>query len=258
MPVQAYGLGRVPSPPDRRDFRLGWLLEAQPLDVLLAQLEASSAVPEAVKAWARRATAYLRQLPEPPLPPAPPAEGPVYWPSPGPALDQGAWPHCVGFAWAGWVNAQPVEGTYGNWDGHAVYYECKWLEGRPGTEEGAYVRSGAQAMRLRGRLDAYGFAVSLEEVRAWLRAKGPLVLGTWWTEDMLELDGRGFARPTGPRVGGHAFLAVGDDPGREAVRCRNSWGEAWGERGEFWLAWSDLAALLADQGEAAAALELPR
>ena len=51
-------------------------------------------------------------------------------------LDQGQTGHCVGFGWAGWVNATPVEGNFQNADGHAIYYECKVIDGEPLAESG--------------------------------------------------------------------------------------------------------------------------
>ena len=80
-------------------------------------------------------------------------------------LDQGQTGHCVGFGWAGWVNATPVEGNFQNADGHAIYYECKVIDGEPLAENGSYVRSGALALRNRGRLAAFAFADEHERDR---------------------------------------------------------------------------------------------
>ncbi len=43
-------------------------------------------------------------------------------------------------------------------------------------------------------------------------------------------------------VGGHAVLAIGYDDPEAKVRCRNSWGAAWGQGGDFWMPytlWTD-------------------
>lgn len=172
-------------------------------------------------------------------------------------LDQGQTGHCVGFGWSGWVDSAPVEGTYQNADGHALYYECKVIDGEPLAENGSTVRSGALALRNRGRLSAFAFATSTTEIDDWINNHGPVVVGTTWTNDMFEPDGQGFVKPTGPVAGGHCYLMIDKIDAEDAYLFQNSWGAGWGQAGRFKMKKSDFGGLLADQGEACCAAELP-
>jgi hypothetical protein len=167
----------------------------------------------------------------------------------------------VGFGWAAWGNTAPVEDTYQNADGNAIYYDAKVIDGEPKAEDGSSVRSGAKAMQNRKRLSAYAFASSIDQVVEWLTNHGPVVFGTNWTNDMFTKDADGFVHPTGSVAGGHCYTAIGYHPAKvlgngktvEAIEYDNSWG-TWGR---FFMTVEDAAKLLASQGEACLTLELP-
>jgi hypothetical protein len=173
-------------------------------------------------------------------------------------LDQGQTGHCVGFGWCGWGDAAPVEDTFQNADAHALYYECKVIDGQPGQENGSTVRSGAIAMRNRGRLAAFAFARSIDEINGWVDTQGPVVMGTNWTEAMFNPDSQGYVRPTGAIAGGHCYLMLDRIDEADAYLFQNSWGVGWGDQGRFRMKRKDLDHLLAQQGEACLTLELPR
>lgn len=263
-------LGRKPSPPDLRDYRLvnfaglGELTGA--IDVVR---EAEAAIKElqlttiTYRRWA--ATTYkdvtkthwwqaLNHLSNitgaQPSPPSSDVSWPVNF-----QLDQGNTGHCVGFGWAGWGDAEPTVDEYGNSDGHAIYYECKVLEGDPKGEDGAYVRDGAKAMQNRSRLSTYAFASSVDTAIEHLRSKGPLVIGTDWTEDMFSPDDDGRVHPTGQVAGGHCYLlyAIAGDK----LWFKNSWGDSFGIDGSFYLTVDDFKVLMQSYGEAVASVELP-
>lgn len=170
-------------------------------------------------------------------------------------LDQGNTGHCVGFGWAGWVNATPEPGNYQNPDGHALYYECKVIDWEPREENGSTVRSGALAARARGRLAAFGFAKTTADIDEWIDHQGTVVVGTTWTNDMFRPDDQGFVRPTGSVAGGHCYLML--DRIDDAYLFQNSWGGDWGQSGRFKMRRSDFADLLADWGECCCSVELP-
>ena len=172
-------------------------------------------------------------------------------------LDQGDTGHCVGFGWAGWVDATPVPGGYQNADGHALYYECKILDGEPRAETGSTVRSGALAVRERGRLAAFAFARDVDEVDQWIDAKGSVVVGTTWTDDMFHPDADGYVKPTGASAGGHCYLMLDRLEAEDAYLFQNSWGVDWGLNGRFKIKRADFDGLLQDRGEACCAAELP-
>jgi hypothetical protein len=174
-------------------------------------------------------------------------------------LDQGQTGHCVGFGWAAWGDCAPVEDQYHNPDGDRIYYECKVLDGQPGQENGSAVRSGAKAMQNRGRLGAYVFASTTDEVKQWVANHGSVVIGSDWTQDMFNPDPNGFVHPTGRVAGGHCYLLLGYDPAQDAFQFDNSWGVAWGKGGRFFMTAADFDALVMKDpnGEACAGLELP-
>jgi hypothetical protein len=265
--IGAHLLGRVPSTPDPRDYQLEHFLTGDPLDAALADVVAKHSS-KALKTWATLITKRVEaNTPSPPAPPTPdPTPTPVV-PTPVPdvewvdsegALDQGDTGHCVGFGWAQWGNTLPIDDKFKNADGDAIYYECKVIDGNPRGENGSQVRSGAKAMQNRQRLTSYAFAASIDEVRAWVDSKGPVVFGTDWTDDMFEPDANGFIRPGGRVAGGHCYTCVGDLVSKSALLFQNSWGGDWGlPGGRFLMTYADAEMLFVNDGEACAAVELP-
>lgn len=277
-------LGRLPSKPDPRDYRLADYLgdsTADPIDTAFAALKASLLVPHVVKAWAMIATKRIKATSPPtpvptppapptpiPTPPAPTATDTIYL-DPDGVLDQGQTSECVGNGWAGWADSYPgIDAHYLEADAHNIYEQCTVIDGDPGAENGSTVKTGAQVMRNMKRLNAYAFAASIDEVRAWLDTHGPVVFGTEWTQQMFTPDANGFVSPSDGNVqGGHCFVCVGDVPSKGALEFQNSWGSIWGtipgSPGRFYMTYADAAALLAGlnqqdgPGEACAAVELP-
>lgn len=262
-------LGRKPSPPDLRDYRLAnfygiGTVGVAPTDAELAAYAVSELQKTTItyKNWASRhypdvkvthwwkAFNALAQIVQtPPLP-----TNDRQWLADF-QLNQGQTGHCVGFGWAGWGDTEPVVDEYADQDGHDIYYETKTIEGDPQGEDGAYPRDGAKAMKNRGRLDTYAAANTIADVVDWLRSKGPVVIGTDWTSDMFEPDSNGFIKPTGSYEGGHCYLLYGikDD----TLTFKNSWGADWGDNGSFHMKLSDFSMLMQSYGEAWASVELP-
>lgn len=263
-------LGRKPSPPDSRDYRLANFAEIgteesslTPGEELALAIKELQLTTVGYKRWA--ATQYndvtkthwwqaLNHLTKAGgyVPPTPVTN--KTWRAEF-QLDQEDTPHCVGFGWAGWSNAEPIENHYINDDGHAIYYETKVIEGDPGGENGAYPRDGAEAMRARGRLNTYAFATSMDDIINHLRTKGTVGVGTDWTYDMFNPDSNGFVKPTGQNAGGHWYLLYGIDG--DVLLFKNSWGTQWGDNGSFRMTIPDFADLMERQGEAIASVELP-
>ncbi|MEM3097381.1 MAG: C1 family peptidase [Nitrososphaerales archaeon] len=184
------------------------------------------------------------------------ADGDVIWRLDR-VLDQGNTPHCVGFSWAAWSNAEPYSADLDDKVAHDIYYEIKEIEGEPRQENGAYIRSGAKAMQYRKRLDLYAFASNLSDVIWYLRCKGPVVVGTEWTYDMFKTNSAGYVRPTGSSAGGHAYLLIGDLPSEKSLLFQNSWGADWGIKGRFKMTYDDFEKLSSRWAEIVASLELP-
>jgi hypothetical protein len=102
----------------------------------------------------------------------------------------------------------------------------------------------------RGLMGSYHWIFGdMDELIQTLGYFGPVVLGTNWYDGMMDIDDDGFIHKTGLVAGGHAILIKGVSLPREAVRLHQSWGESWGDNGDCWLSFSDLEALLAEDGE---------
>jgi hypothetical protein len=249
-------LGRLYRP-DARDWSIARLLEiAEPPESILDQTvnEVMSETPY-FSDW-RSYLVFWRWLKKHSQPPKPPGDTTPGWPL-NIQLDQGQTGHCVGFGWSGWVDALPVEGHYQNADGHALYYECKVIDGEPHAENGSTVRSGALALRNRGRLAAFAFAHTTTDIDAWINENGPVVVGTTWTNDMFSPDADGFVKPTGAAAGGHCYVMLERLDDQDAYVFQNSWGSGWGLDGRFKIKRADFDSLLQDSGEACCAAELP-
>lgn len=262
-------LGRKPSPPDTRDYRLANFFGLGNERTLTPNEEIALAVKElqlttvTYKKWAStkyadvttthwwKAFNHLANA-NGFVPPTPTND--KIWRA-NFQLDQGDTGHCVGFGWAGWSNAEPIENLYHDADGHEIYYEAKVIEGDPGGENGAYPRDGAEAMQNRGRLNVYAFADTIDDVLTHLRTKGTVGVGTDWTYDMFEPDSNGFVTPTGRVAGGHWYLLYGVE--QDALLFKNSWGSQWGDNGSFRMTIPDFQSLLDNMGEAIASVELP-
>lgn len=287
LTIGAHLLGRKPFVADDRDFELRhWIENDDPLSAALAQLQASHAA-AATKAWAAIATQLIEALhpspPAPPAPPDPPAPTPpppapplseTDWSDPDGPLNQGNFGTCVGNGTAQFLNTDPVEDHYEEGMGEpattglptarALYYEATVLDGQPddpnaagGGQQGASVRSGMKALARRKRIASYAAAATTDEITAWLRTQGPVVVGTDWTAQMFTPDANGFVRPTGGVEGGHCWLLVGVSDDGLSYKALNSWGSGWGVGGYFRISVADFATLLSHGGEAWAAVELP-
>jgi len=249
-------------------------LRAKMAEAKAAQVDPTQTVEQAtsgltswldVLRWAAAVWKWLKSLgpkppPEPPGPPTPP-DAPA-WVNLI-VLDQGNYGTCVGNGWAGWGDATPIADTYLEPDARRIYYEATVIDGWPddpdapgGGQQGATVRSGAKAMKNRGKLMAYAWAGSLAEIDDWIDNHGPIVMGTNWYTGMFDTDADGYVHVTGSVEGGHCFLMLDRLPGGAGYLFQNSWGEGWGQGGRFKISTTDLQRLLNEGGEACVAAEI--
>jgi len=174
--------------------------------------------------------------------------------------DQGNYPRCVGFAWAHWLETGPV--THPGLDAPAVdpvriYEEAQKVDEWPGEGyAGTSVRAGAKVLRSLGFISSYLWAHKVSEIVYALCEVGPVVVGTNWHAGMDSPKPNGRIRPTGPVLGGHAYLLSGVDRKKKRLRIRNSWGLEWGKEGRAFITFKDFKKLLANRGEACLAVEI--
>lgn len=191
-------------------------------------------------------------------PPSPVPSASKVWTDPV-ILDQGQTGHCVGFGGSGFLASAPVEDQgIDNDFGHALYYDCKIVDGEPKAEDGSTVHTLAKVLVQRGRLTSYAWASTVAAMQQWVTTKGPVVMGTDWDNEMFDPDADGYVKTGGGVAGGHCFLMVGYHADVDAFEFVNSWGTSWAKKGHFFMKTAEFSKLWHRSGnEAMVALELP-
>jgi hypothetical protein len=187
----------------------------------------------------------------------------LWFPSP-PILDQGQTPQCVGYSSAKFLAAGPVRNLKNVPSPADIYSAANSSdEWSPSPHDGTSVRAAFKYLAASGYIQTYNWAYTVDVVVDWLLTTGPMVFGTIWTDSMFNSTPGGFLKVEGSPIGGHAYLIRGvnrdkkcPDKSVGAVRMVNSWGESWGQKGQAWIALTDVAKLLAEDGEACTAKEI--
>lgn len=199
--------------------------------------------------------------------------------TPGRVLNQGAEGACVGFGMAGEAAAEPVPVPGMNAAmARGWYRAAQRRDVWPGeTYEGTSVLAGCLEGRARGLYDGFRWATRVEQLAAGIVDDGPAVAGVEWREGSYSTDRLGVLRPHGDVVGGHCVCLPGFVPadgltGQLRVELDalgllqgveelledgedgafigiNSWGVAFGVRGLFAVALSEVRDWLRTGGE---------
>lgn len=187
---------------------------------------------------------------------------PVKWDSASqPVLDQGEVGACTGFSVADILNMPTFEqsrrrkikaGYLSNTDGLAFYHDATVYDGFKGTfppnDTGSTGTAAANGAKKRGWWDYYGHTFSFSSFLANLQ-KQPVMVGTLWSESMMDPNRLGIVRVTGLLEGGHEWVACRYDPGRRLVGGLNHWSRDWGVSGRFWIPVDDMQWLIEEQGD---------
>jgi hypothetical protein len=198
---------------------------------------------------------YLEDVPElPPLEAAALAENPDERPrtyryhGSGPVLDQGSEGACTGFCGANFLNGAPLKTSPAkpHDDAFQFFYRNRQIDEWPG-EDYPYSSLSAMCKQLMslGHIKQVAVTNSFEEMARWKLYEGGLMISTRWYEGMYRTDSRGFIRPTGRQVGGHAIWDRGITAWRSAIWF-NSWGEDFGFKGNGYVSEADVKWLIQD------------
>jgi hypothetical protein len=171
-------------------------------------------------------------------------------------LSQGSTNHCVGLSMANFGINLPIQDFYTNEIGHQFYYMCKELDGEPKAENGSYVRTAAKVLKNIGRINAYAFAPDISIIKWWLLNRGPLIIGTIWSDTMFTPNSDNIIEIGGTIVGGHAYL-INEWTKDNYIGIQNSWGAEWGNNGKAYISSANFDKIFRYGGEAMTAVELP-
>lgn len=194
---------------------------------------------------------------------------PVSWFTSGVKLDQGTEGACVGFGFCNDLMASPAVvgqktlAALGGGDANAAarqfYYAAKRIDEWAGENyDGTSVNAGARVMRQLGFIDSFWWCIDANGIIDALH-DGPVVVGWNLRESMWNTRPSGLYEYHGSIIGGHCMVLTGYSPRRtipgetgyfEVVKGRNSWGESWGRRGDFYMKVDDLQTIHTDGGEA--------
>ena len=177
------------------------------------------------------------------------------WDFPCAPLDQENSNHCVGYSMAHFGINLPTFTPYSKQEAREMYYKCKVVDGDPGAENGTTIRSAAKVLQDMGAIENYAFARSIDSIRWWLLNRGPLIVGTIWSEGMMVPNEDGILDITGFVLGGHAYL-VNELTKDGLFGIKNSWGPGWGENGKAYITIEDFKRLFHYGGESLACVEL--
>ena len=181
----------------------------------------------------------------------------------GPELDQGDTPQCVGYSGWGFLAGGPIinKPPFSPTDlYHWAQEEDEW---QGVNYDGSSGLGLMRALKGRGYIKEYRWAIDTETMAAWLLTTGPVICGSYWYEGMANTDKEGFIHPVGGNWGGHEWRQIGvnldkkcPDGTTGAFRMMNTWSKKWGEQGRAWVSIADMKKLLFNDGDCAVPTEI--
>ena len=133
----------------------------------------------------------------------------------------------------------------------ALYAEAQARdELAPREHWGTTIRAACEALDALGHVTGYWSTRDQQVMIQTLLHLGPLVVGTDWAYSMDHPREDGRIALDGAIRGAHAYLLDGVDAHARTFTLRNSWGEAWGDKGRATIDFDTFAGLMLRGGEA--------
>lgn len=126
-----------------------------------------------------------------------------------------------------------------------------WEGSYPPEDTGSSGLAAAKAAKEAGIIERYEWIFGGAPQVLSVLTEHPVGVGTRWTQDMFNPDPRTLlVKPTGSIAGGHEWSIIGWSVRYRAFEGLCWWGSDFGSNGMFRIGFDDLAALLADDGDA--------
>jgi C1A family cysteine protease len=181
--------------------------------------------------------------------------------------DQGAIGSCTANALVGALEVLENQ-KWGKWADLSrlfLYWNERDMIGETGSDSGAYIRDGVKSLVKQGvcleriweydakklfkkpcsqayneallhKVIRYERIANIDEANAALAMGFPVVFGFTVYSNFMDIGSDGMMEmPRGSVEGGHAVLCVGYNRPKKFRIVRNSWGEEWGDRGNFYM-----------------------
>lgn len=141
---------------------------------------------------------------------------------------------------------------------YQLYSDAEDIDGDgpyPPQDNGSTGLSIAKALKNAGLIAGYQHTFSLDDALKAL-SQTPVMVGSYWYDDMFNPDEDGQLHIGGNVAGGHEYLIREVDAGRERVWLDNSWGLSWGVAGRAYLPFATFGTLLQRDGDVTIPLPL--
>lgn len=163
----------------------------------------------------------------------------------GPVIDQGSEGACVGFSATNFLRGGPkLSHRYKstaelNQIARAYYQEFQRNDEWPGTDySGTSVSAACKVLARDGLIEGGAMTHDLAVQDKFLVNESSLMLASDWFEGMYRTDANGFIRPTGRKVGGHAYWQFGLSKWLTKY-IFNSWSKSFGFNGVGYISRAD-------------------
>lgn len=163
-------------------------------------------------------------------------------------FNQGSEGSCVGHGFAHELIARPynIRGI-SHLDAVRIYKLAQTLDEWPFENySGTSVLAGVKATQqlFPKAIESYRWAFDLPDVVSTLSYHGPIIVGSNWYQSMFYPDKNGRINISGNVAGRHCYLLRGLDVQKSFFTIRNSWGSAWGKKGDAIISWDDFNRLI--------------